>query len=292
MKARNFNYVRPAGLAEILSLLERHGEGAVPLAGGQSLLATLNMRLSSPELLVDLGGAEDLKYISLERDEIVIGALTTHAEVLSSPIVQKGLPLVAEAVRHVAHVAIRNRGTIGGSLAYADPAAELPACAVALGATIVVGSSRGNRTVAAESFFKGMFATALKPGELILSVRFPAQQRERRWAFSELSRRRGDFAIAGMAAVADTKKATITDARVVYFGCVERPTLARRVAEGMCGKTLPLADSAWIGEAVQADITPLDSPGWRGSTKLQLATVLTRRALHTMQESSLGIDWA
>jgi aerobic carbon-monoxide dehydrogenase medium subunit len=289
MKARSFNYIRPAGLAEALSLLEQHGEGAVPLAGGQSLLATLNMRLSSPELLVDIGEIEDLKSIAVDNGEVVIGALTTYAELLASVAVQQHLPLIVRAVRHVAHVAIRNRGTLGGSLAYADPAAEMPACAIALGATVVVGSSKGRRSIAAADFFKGMFMTVLGPGELILAVRYPVQSRDGRWAFLELSRRRGDFAIAGLAAVADTAKTAVTDARVVYFGCVEQATLALRVSEGLRGKTFPLHDISWIDAAVEADIQPLDSSGWRGPTKLRLAKVLTSRALRTMQAYSSEI---
>jgi carbon-monoxide dehydrogenase medium subunit len=282
MKARNFAYARPATLAEALELLEHHGEGAVPLAGGQSLLATLNMRLSSPEILVDIGNITELNAISVAGDEVSIGALTTHVEILESPVVKQHLPLLSEAIRHVAHVAIRNRGTIGGSLAYADPAAELPACTLALGGTLVLASRRGKRKVSADRFFKGLFETDLKAGELIVEIRFPIQRSNQRWVFFELSRRRGDFAIAGIAIVATLSGTRVADSRVVYLGCVDKPTLAGAVSTGLVGKSLPLADFDWIDAAIRADLTPLDSAGWKASTKLQLATVLTRRALHTM----------
>src|SRR5271163_4104133 len=161
MKAPNLAYVRPADLGEALDILHRHNGAAIPLAGGQSLLATLNMRLSSPEILVDIGDLRGLSGISVCDGVVRIGALATHAKTLGSPIVRTHLPLLAEAVRHVAHVAIRNRGTIGASIAYADPAAEIPACSVALEASIVVASRSGEREVPAGDFFRGMFETDL-----------------------------------------------------------------------------------------------------------------------------------
>ena len=200
MKAPNFAYIKPTTLDQALDLLATNA-GAVPLAGGQSLMATLNLRLSTPELLVDIGGLNELRNVRLEGDTVCIGALTTHAEVAASPLVRQYLPLIAEAIRHVGHIAIRNRGTFGGSLAYADPAAELPACSVALGARLTIAGRAGRREVAADQFYKGMFETDLKPGELIIEVRLPKQTPRQMWGFAELSRRHGDFALAGLAAV-------------------------------------------------------------------------------------------
>jgi len=283
MKAPNLAYVRPADLGQALDILQRHNGAAVPLAGGQSLLATLNMRLSSPEILVDIGDLRGLTDISVSDGIVRIGALATHAKVLGSPIVRTYLPLLAEAVRHVAHVAIRNRGTIGGSIAYADPAAEIPACAVALEASIVLASRSGERRIRADDFFRGLFETALRTDELITEIRFPAQRHDSRWAFAELSRRRGDFAVAGIAVTTRLSGAAIADARVVYFGCVDRPKRAEAVSNALVDRSVPLAELDWIADAVAADLAPFDSPGWKASTKLHLATVLTQRSLGEMQ---------
>jgi carbon-monoxide dehydrogenase medium subunit len=285
MKAPNFRYARPSSLDEAFRLLETHGDGAVPLAGGQTLLATLAMRLSAPELLVDLGDLTELAGIAVDGDDVVIGALTRHSDVLESPLVRERLPLVAEAVRHVGHVAIRNRGTLGGSLAYADPAAELPACAVALGARLVLGSPRGSRVVAAEDFFTGLQQTALQTGELILQARVPAQPRNRAYAFAELSRRQGDFAIAGVAALASLAERRITAARLVYFGCADYAKAAQHVAAAVIGRSLPLAAADDLADALARDLDPTDSPGTRAATKLQLAAVLTRRVLNRMADA-------
>jgi carbon-monoxide dehydrogenase medium subunit len=257
--------------------------GAIPLAGGQSLMATLNLRLSKPDLLVDIGGLNELRGIRLERDAVRIGALTTHAEVAASPHVRQHLPLIAEAIRHVGHLAIRNRGTFGGSLAYADPAAELPACSVALNATMLIAGCAGQREVSAENFYKGMFETDLKAGELLIEVRLPKQKRQQKWGFAELSRRHGDFALAGLAATLTSDDDRIGDARLVYIGCTDRAKLALGVAEKLRGKRFTLDDSEWLPAAIAADLEPVDTPGLKASTKVQLATTLTRRTLQKLQ---------
>jgi aerobic carbon-monoxide dehydrogenase medium subunit len=283
MKAPNFAYVKPASLDQALDVLARHGEAAVPLAGGQSLIATLNLRLSSPEILVDISDLDELKGIRVEEGIVRIGAGTVHAEIASSPIVRRHLPLVTEAMRHVAHVAIRNRGTIGGSLAYADPAAEMPACSVALEATFVVASDKKKRVVRACDFYKGLFETDLAQGELLIEVRFPQQKPKEKWGFAELARRHGDFALAGLAAIAEQDGDTITAARLAYFGCTDYAKLARRVAERFCGQRLPLRESEWLSEAIALDLVPIDSPGLRAATKIKLSAALTRRTLDNMQ---------
>ena len=211
MKAPNFAYVKPTSLSEALEVLSSRPGSAVPLAGGQSLIATLNLRLSTPELLVDLGALDELRGIA-ENDGIVrIGALTTHNELAESPIVHRHLPLVTKAIGHVGHAAIRNRGTLGGSLAYADPAAEMPACCVVLDASIVVANRRGRREIPASRFFKSLFDTELNPGELIVEVLLPKQKPHRLWGFAELSRRHGDFAVAGIAAIIEKDGGRISE---------------------------------------------------------------------------------
>jgi len=284
MKARNFRYVRPASLQEAYRMLAEAGGEAVPIAGGQSLLAGLNMRLSSPKVLVDIGNLAELTGQSYADGMVRLGALTRHRDLLSSAIVRAHLPLLVEAAPHIGHIAIRNRGTIGGSLAYADPAAELPACAVALGATLVLGSAKGERQVKAEDFFKGLFETDLRAGELIVEVKFPEVPTGTSTGFAELSRRHGDFALVGVAALAILRADEIESARIVYFGCVDRARVAASVSAALSGAAVPLEDASPYVAAIRNDLEPDDTPGLRADTKLHMATVLTRRALNSMVE--------
>jgi len=290
MKARNFRYVRPASLQEAYRMLAEAGGEAVPIAGGQSLLAGLNMRLSSPKVLVDIGNLAELTGQSYADGMVRLGALTRHRDLLSSAIVRAHLPLLAEAAPHIGHIAIRNRGTIGGSLAYADPAAELPACAVALGATLVLGSAKGERQVKAEDFFKGLFETDLRAGELIVEVKFPEVPTGTSTGFAELSRRHGDFALVGIAALAILRAGEIESARIVYFGCVDRARVAASVSAALSGAAVPLEDASPYAAAIRNDVKPDDTPGLRADTKLHMATVLTRRALNSMVEQRTA--WA
>jgi carbon-monoxide dehydrogenase medium subunit len=283
MKAPDFAYTKPATLRDALAVLSSHEGTAVPLAGGQSLMATLNLRLSTPELVVDLGGLDELRGITDDGDAVRIGALTTHNEVAQSPLVRRALPLLAEAIRHVGHVAIRNRGTLGGSLAYADPAAEMPACCVALDAVLIVAGSAGRREIPAAQFYRGLFETALAPGELIVEIRLPKQTARQAWGFAELSRRHGDFALAGIAAVVEQDGAHISASRVVYFGCADCARLAQGVAAKLAGERLPLGPCDWLADAIAADVQPVDTPGLKARTKVQLATVLTRRTLDDLR---------
>jgi len=284
MKARNFRYVRPASLQEAYRMLAEAGGEAVPIAGGQSLLAGLNMRLSSPKVLVDIGNLAELTGQSYADGMVRLGALTRHRDLLSSAIVRAHLPLLAEAAPHIGHIAIRNRGTIGSSLAYADPAAELPACAVALGATLVLGSAKGERQVKAEDFFKGLFETDLRAGELIVEVKFPEVPTGTSTGFAELSRRHGDFALVGVAALAILRAGDIESARIVYFGCVDRARVAVSVSAALSGVAVPLEDASPYAAAIRNDVKPDDTPGLRADTKLHMATVLTRRVLNSMVE--------
>jgi carbon-monoxide dehydrogenase medium subunit len=284
MKARNFRYIRPNSLVEACRILAEAEGDAVPIAGGQSLLAGLNMRLSAPKLLVDIADLKELRGERHADGTVRLGALTRHAELLTSELICKQLPLLTKAAPHIGHIAIRNRGTLGGSLAYADPAAELPACAVALGATLVLGSVTGERKVKAEDFFKGLFETDLRPGELIVAVEFPVTQDGAATGFAELSRRHGDFALAGLAAVATMKDGRIDEARLVYIGCAERAKVAKTVSKAVAGLRAPLTDSKAFEQAIRQDLIPDDTPGLRGDTRIHMATVLTRRVLNEMSE--------
>jgi carbon-monoxide dehydrogenase medium subunit len=286
MKARNFRYIRPASLQHALQVLSNAAGDAVPVAGGQSLLAGLNMRLSAPKLLVDIGELKELIGQSHADGVIRLGALTRHGELIRSDLVRQHLPLLTQAAPHIGHIAIRNRGTLGGSLAYADPAAELPACAVALGATLVLRSLSAEREVKAEDFFKGLFETDLRPDELIEAVKFPAQAMSRSYGFAELSRRHGDFALVGLAATADIRSNRIDKARLVYFGCIDRAKVAQAVSASVAGLTAPISESTAFDSAIHQDITPDDTPGLRADTRVHLAKVLTRRVLNSMAEKA------
>jgi carbon-monoxide dehydrogenase medium subunit len=288
MKSANFGYLRAHSLRHACDVLRAHEGEAVALAGGQSLLPGLNMRLSAPRLLVDIGELPELKGIHIGEGEVRIGALTRHAELLGSQILEERLPLLPRAAAHIAHAGIRNRGTLGGSLAYADPAAELPACAVALDATIVVAGSDGEREIRAQDFFTGLMETALRPGELIAALRCPVHAPGMRYAFAEFSRRRGDFAVAGIVICAQIALERIISARVVYFGCVDRAKLATAVSSALRGGPLQATDWDDAVKAVERDLNPDDIPGWRAGTRLRLAKELTRRALGELAGASLG----
>ena len=265
MKAPAFAYAKPRSLAETLDLLERHGEGARILAGGQSLIPTLNMRLSAPQILVDINALQGLRGIEVRGATVRVGALTTHAQLENSAEVKKHLPLLAEAIPHIAHAAIRNRGTIGGSLALADPAAEYPACALALAAVIIVSNRKEERRVKAEDFFKGLFETDLKPGEVLTAVEFPAAATSDRSAFQELTRRHGDYAIVGLAA-----RRNASGLRLAYFGAGPTPVLAKNASsQGSLDKAK---------EALARDLTPPADLYHSSATKLHLARVLLERA--------------
>src|SRR5215470_844162 len=185
MKASAFAYARATSVANALELLSAHGENAKVLSGGQSLMPAMNLRLVSPELIVDIGSLAELRGIAVKDGILSIGALTRHVDLLKSPEVAAHAPLLKDAVAHVAHPAIRNRGTIGGSLAHADPASELPACMLALGATMVVRGPGGERRIAAEDFFTGIYETELLPQELLIAVELPVAEKESVYFFRE-----------------------------------------------------------------------------------------------------------
>jgi len=282
MKAPNFNYVRPASLDEALEILGDRGLDAVPLAGGQSLITTLNLRLSAPEILVDIGDLEELHGISDDGDVIRIGANTRHTEVLNSPIVSEHLPLLAEAIHHVGHVAIRNRGTFGGSLAYGDPAAEMPICVLVQGATMVLASSAGRREVAVEDFYRGLYENDLRSGELLIEARMPKQASGDTAAFAELSRRSGDFAIAGVAASGKVENSQLTQLRLAFLGTDNGPKLAAATAAALVGKPLPISDFAALQSGLKEDCEMSSVPGLSADTKYHLAQVMTRRVIQTL----------
>lgn len=277
MKPAAFAYARARSLDHAIALLGEHQGEAKVLAGGQSLIATLNMRLSSPSLLVDINGVGGLEGVSVKDGMVEIGALTRHVTLERSDEIARHAPLIARATPQIAHPAIRNRGTIGGSLAYADPAAELPACLIALDGEVDIVGPQGRRTVKAGDFFKGLFETALGPQDLLSTVRFPAAAAGTRVGFAELARRHGDYAIVGLAAVAQASRDGVSDVRLVYFGVGETPIRARKAEAA-------LADGS-IDDAVNAlDLDPSDDIQATGAVKKHLAGVLLRRVAAQLLE--------
>lgn len=277
MKAPPFAYVRARSLKEALGLLQKHGERAKILAGGQSLLAALNMRLAAPELLIDISRLPALSGIRSGKGKLIIGALTTHAEIGRSEEIRRRAPLLAQAVPHIAHAAIRNVGTIGGSLALADPAAEWPACCVALDAKLALASGTGKRKVAARGFFEGPYTTALRPREILTHAEIPVLGADYRSAFVELSLRRGDYAIVGIAAVARVARGALSDLRLAFLGVGPAPVLARKAMAAMEGRQA--TDAGPAVAALAQDLEPVADLYSSAATKLQLARVLTGRVL-------------
>lgn len=282
MKAPKFKYARAETVEEALTILGAHGDDARILAGGQSLMPMLALRVARPEVLVDLNPVSDLDAIRFGQDGIYVGALTRYSTAESSDEIRKWLPLLSMALPHVGHPAIRNRGTFGGSCALADPAAEIPACALALGATFVIGGRFGQREVPASDFFLGLYSTALRPGEILLGAHFPLPSVEACSGFAELAYRHGDYAIVGIAAHGRMSGGNLSDLRLVYFGCGDQPILATAAARALNGQQ---ANSKSIDEAIDALRTELDPRSdLRASAamRMHLAGVLTRRVLSDM----------
>jgi carbon-monoxide dehydrogenase medium subunit len=286
MKPPPFDYHAAQSAAEALELLGRYGADARLLAGGQSLVPLLNFRLSAPAVIVDLNRAVDLAYIGEANGQVRLGAMTRQRAIEFSPLVKSRLPLLAEATRWVGHLPIRTRGTIGGSLAHSDPAAEYPAVAAALDAELVIRGSAGDRVVRAAEFFVGFMTTALQPGEMLIEVRMAAQPSDSGWAFEEFSRRHGDFAIVGIAAMVEVEGNRCRSARLA--ACGAGPTAIRlRAAEEILEQNG--VDDRYIDEAA-ARAAELVDPGAdlhaSAEYRRHLTRVLTRRALKRAIERS------
>ena len=282
MKAPPFAYIKAKTLAEVFQLLETHGDGARLLAGGQSLLAALNLRLASPAILIDITGIPGLAGIVVANGKVSIGALTTHAEVERSTQIAHTLPLLAQAAPHIAHVAIRNAGTFGGSLALADPAAEWPACCLALDAEFVIAGKNGSRKVRARDFFQALYTTAIGPAEVLTAIEIPVPAGGSRSAFVELTRRRGDYAIVGVAAVANNAQGTLSGVQLAFLGVDQTPVLAKKAMAEVEGKRLSPAVIAAAAQALATDLDPSGDTYSTPATKLHLARVITGRALNAL----------
>ncbi|MDQ2779704.1 MAG: xanthine dehydrogenase family protein subunit M [Pseudomonadota bacterium] len=286
MKSAAFDYARAESIDQVFDLMDEHGDAMALLAGGQTLLATLNMRLSEPALVLDISRLSVLQGIAVAGDQLRIGALTRHVEIEESPLVAQHAPLLAQAAPHIAHRAIRNLGTFGGSLAYADPAAEWPACVLSLDATLVLQSRRGERRVAAADFFLGLYTTARADDELLVACEIPLRPAvvgsEHRQHFDELARRHGDYAVAGIAACAQHSASGLTDLRLVFLSLVDRPVRALAAeailqAGALTDERLDEADAA-----LRKEIEPYADLTHSVAAKRQLAATLMRRAVRAL----------
>jgi carbon-monoxide dehydrogenase medium subunit len=283
VKAAAFNYQRVHTIQEALALLANHGDNAKLIAGGQSLLPSLNMRLSNPEILIDLQGVAELKGITFEGGVVRIGAMTTHTEIQNSIIIQEQLPLLTEAVPHIAHRAIRNLGTWGGSCVLGDPAAEWPACAVALDAVMVIAGPKGQRKVAAKDFFLDLYTTALEANEILVASEFTITSAKRVHYFEELSRRHGDYAVTGLVCSVQLEQNKITQSRFVYFSVASIPLLAQNLQKVLDNQLISdLSNPTLIAQgqhSVQAEIQTLSDLTNSAEMKKHLLGVLLERAM-------------
>lgn len=285
MKAPDFDYVKVRSVDEALGLLAQHGDEARVLAGGQTLLATLNMRLSEPALLVDIGGLAALRVIERRGDRLHIGALATHSDIEASPLVAELAPLLCAAAPHIGHRAIRNAGTWGGSLAYADPAAEWPCCLLALDGVITVRGAAGERRVAAADFFRDLYTTDLRPDELLLGADVPLATAADWFGFDELARRHGDYAVAGLAVAARFQGELAQQVRLAFLGMGATPLRARRTEALLAGKALTSATIEIALASLKAELEPMADLHNDAATKRHLASVLARRLLTAAQAS-------
>jgi carbon-monoxide dehydrogenase medium subunit len=280
MKLPPFDYARPTSIAEAVALLAAHGGDAKPLAGGQSLVPMLAFRVAAPSLIVDLGKLADLRQIRISGSGITLGAMVRWRDILDHETLRTAHPLLVAAVEHVAHYQIRNRGTVGGSIAHADPAAEMPCIAVTCEAAIAVTGEAGTRVIAAAEFFLGPLMTALKLDEIITEIRLPAWPAGRRFGFAEFARRQGDFALAGVALFYDQDNdGTARNAHVGVIGAADRPVRLGAVEDALNGARIDEKTIAAAAAAARAAVDPPDDIHGTGAYRRSLIGTMTERAL-------------
>ena len=278
MKPAPFSYVRADSVEGALSALSEQPEARV-LAGGQSLIAMMNLRLVKPGRLIDINRLSELDYIRLDGDELAIGALTRHTAAATSPLAAEHCPLMIAAYRHIANRAVRNRGTVGGNLCHADPASENPAVAIASGATLVLRSIDGERRIAAEDFFLSLYETAAEQNELLTEIRIPKASVNQGWSFQETSTRKGDFALVGVAATLDCPNGACSDARVVAVGVGERAERLGAAEAAIKGAVVDEASLAAAAAAARDSVDPPSDFHADSEFRRDLVFTLTKRAL-------------
>jgi carbon-monoxide dehydrogenase medium subunit len=281
MKLPPFEYACPSTMSEAIALLASHDGEAKPLAGGQSLLPMLAFRVAAPAVLVDLRKVPELRRIGIADDGVTLGAMVRLRDILDDPQLQTAHPLLVQAVEHIAHYQIRNRGTVGGSLAHADPAAELPAIAVTCDAKIAATGKAGERIIEAKDFFRGPLTTTLTADEIITEIRFAAWPARRGFGFCEFARRRGDFALAGAAVFYDEDGGKAANVHVGAMGVSDRPLRLSVVEEALNGNTINEATIADAEAKASAAIDPPDDIHATGAYRKTLFGVMVERALHS-----------
>ena len=286
MKARAFSYLRARTVEEALGAHAQAGEDARFIAGGQSLVPALALRLQAPQLLIDITHIPELRGGRREGDSLRIGALTRHCEMLREPLIGEFAPLLRAAAPFVAHPAIRNRGTLGGSIALADPASEFPAMVLALDAEIEIAGLAGSRRVKADGFFIDLFETVLAPGELVSAVHVPVFRPTQRIAFDELARRRGDYAMAGCGMIATCDGPAIESIRIAFFAVGNVPVRAGAAEAALNGVPLDAGRIAAAQAALELDLAPPESDEVPPAMRLHLARVLLGRLLARVGEGA------
>lgn len=286
MKPVDFAYAKAHSIDHALSLLKENAGEAALLSGGQSLLPIMNMRLATPALLIDIGHLEILRGIERQGETIRVGAGTRHVEIQRSAVVSQHLPLISQAVEHIAHAAIRNRGTLGGNLALADPASELPACCVALDAKIELTSEGGIRQVAARDFFIDVYETAMQTDEILTAVLIPVTTSNARFAFREFVRRQGDFAIVGIAVHAEVVDGRFETLSPVFFGVGKKPELVERSLAAILGERFSLERADEVVKSLRDELEIFDNLHASVGFKRHLAEHFFMDALKEIHESS------
>jgi carbon-monoxide dehydrogenase medium subunit len=278
MKPVSFDYVAPKSLdAAVAALVAANGDGKV-MAGGQSLMPLLNFRMTRPALVVDLMHISGMSFIEQRDDRVAIGALTRHVDLEFSDLIAAKLPVMAAAMPHVAHLAIRNRGTIGGSLSHADPAAELPMLAVFYGATIKVQGPAGRRDIAAEEFFVSALGNCLEPEEIVFEIEFPVLRSHTGCAFEEVARRFGDFALACIAVSIELIDGRVADARVAVMGVADTPRRLRQAEDVLRGAPSGPETAATFADVVRSGLSPADDIHVSAEYRKNLIGALAERA--------------
>jgi carbon-monoxide dehydrogenase medium subunit len=288
MKPAPFDYYAPTTLDDAVALLGQLGEDAKVLAGGQSLVPILAMRLSRFDALVDLGRIDGLRGIARSNREVTVGAMTVQANVENDPLVVASVPLLARAVSLIGHFQIRNRGTVGGSIAHADPAAELPAVALALDAELEVAGPNGRRSIRAEDFFFSTFVTTLEPAEILCAVRFPCWTDRAGFAVEEVARRQGDFALAGAACGVDVENGKITRTAVAMFGMGSTPLRAPAAEAAASGEAADGLDTDALGRLAVEDVDPPSDIHASSAYRRKVGAVLVARALRRAVREAIG----
>jgi len=258
MKPAPFDYVAPDSIEEAVRILADAGGGATVIAGGQTLMPLLNLRMSQPFILIDINRIAALKGVSAQNDGLRVGPATRQCDALADPLLAQRLPVVVQALSHVGHHQTRNRGTFGGSVALGEPAAELPATCVALGATLELTSLRGTRRVAADQFYLGPYSTAIEPDELLTAIDFPDWPAGHVTLFREVAQRPGDFALTGLVGALELANGTIARAGIAWFGMGPTPIRARAAEAALTGKALHAIDPAAVAAAAVSDTAPFD----------------------------------